>query len=126
MRRASRCVHQLAAMRHEHEAIVQQLDHAFSEFGFAVVIGHGVPSSSFDRVYYSAKGFFHSNASNKQQYDLSLGYGYGGYLPAGNEAGGQLAGDANPEAKADRDLLERTHASVLRDALCARWPAALV
>ena len=28
------------------------------------------------------------------------------------------------EAKADRELLERTHASVLRDGLCARWPAA--
>lgn len=84
-----------------HDGVVQQLDDAFSEYGFAVVIGHGVKSELFDRVYDAAKQFFRSEEHVKQQYNLGLGYGYGGYLGTGSEAGGQLTGEANEEGKAD-------------------------
>ena len=83
-----------------HDGVVAQLDHALSEFGFAVVIGHGVDDEAFNEVYRSAQAFFHSDA--KHEYNLQLGYGFGGYLPAGYEAGGQLAGERNPQG----DLVE--------------------
>lgn len=83
-----------------HEAIVEQLDHAFSEFGFAVVVGHGVESATFECAYEAAKGFFRSELRKKQEYDLGLGYGYGGYLSTGNEVPGQMTGDV-AEGKGD-------------------------
>lgn len=88
---------------HVHEAIVEQLDHAFSEFGFAVVVGHGVESATFDRVYEAAKGFFRLELRKKQEYDLGLGYGYGGYLNTGNEVVGQTTGDV---ARGKGDFVE--------------------
>lgn len=85
-----------------HDDIVEQLDSAFSEYGFAVVVGHGVDSTVFDGVYHAAKTFFRSeHVAEKKKYDLGLGYGYGGYLSVGHEAGGQLTGEANPDARAD-------------------------
>merc|ERR1712008_116691 len=86
-----------------HEAIVEQLDHAFSEFGFAVVVGHGVESATFDSVYEAAKGFFQSELRKKQEYNLGLGYGYGGYLSTGNEVVGQMTGDV---AQGNGDFVE--------------------
>lgn len=87
------------AQQFVHDGIVEQLDHALSEYGFAVVVGHGVSNQTFTDVYESSKTFFHS--ASKHEYNLNLGYGYGGYLPSGHEAGGQLAGDTNPERKGD-------------------------
>jgi len=85
------------------DAIVGQLDQAFSEFGFAVVVGHGVEDSTFDRVSEGGKEFFRSELANKQEYDVGLGYGYGGYSGNGGEAGGQLSGIDN---KGKSDIVE--------------------
>lgn len=71
--------------------ITAELDFAFTEFGFAVVLGHGVSDATFDRVYDVGKAFFQRNPSEKGMFDRKQGYGYGGYL-ASQEAGGQLTG----------------------------------
>lgn len=74
------------------ESIAVQLDTAFSEYGFAVVTGHGVKPQIFDDVYHKGREFFRSPLSDKSKYDPGLGYGYGGYLNSGHETGGQLTG----------------------------------
>lgn len=84
-----------------HEGVAKQLDHAFSEYGFAVVVGHGVNDTQYDVLYETAKSFFRSDSAKKREYDLNQGYGFGGYLSVGNEAGGQLMGDANTEGQSD-------------------------
>jgi len=72
--------------------IATAVDHAFANFGFAVITGHGVDNAAFDEAYGSAKQFFHLPISEKRQFDLGKGYGYGGYLNKA-ETGGQLSGE---------------------------------
>ena len=86
----------IGACRH----IAHQFNDAFTEFGFAVVVNHGVDPSLFDAVYDEAKAFFQQPMTSKSNFDLGLGYGYGGYLSS-MESGGQLSGQTNPDQQSD-------------------------
>ena len=56
----------LSALRHSsdqlsqrfvHREVVAQFDYVFSEFGFAVVVGHDVQDAVFKEACFAAKGF---------------------------------------------------------------------
>jgi len=76
---------------HTKHDIANAVGHAFSEFGFVVITGHGVSHEAFEDAYDAAKLFFRQPLDEKRLSDLGKGYGYGGYLNK-METGGQLSG----------------------------------
>lgn len=74
------------------QVIADSVGQAFADFGFAVIIGHGVNDSIFDEAYDAGKEFFRQPLDQKLQYDVGKGYGFGGYL-SHMETGGGLTGE---------------------------------
>ena len=84
----------------EKDIVAQKVDDAFRDFGFVIITGHGVSEKVFEAAHASAKHFFHQPIEIKREYDLGLGYGYGGYLNDG-ENGGQLSGQSYDSNQSD-------------------------
>lgn len=58
---------------------------AFAEYGFAHVVGHGVPDDVIEDAYRIARQFFSLPQEVKSSCDLGKGYGAGGYIAQGGE-----------------------------------------
>lgn len=58
---------------------------AFSSFGFAQVVGHGISDEVIEETYSSARRFFSQSPEDKRLCDLGKGYGAGGYTAQGVE-----------------------------------------
>ena len=69
------------------ETVAREWDAAMSSVGFAIVVGHGLPEAAASDLHASALGFFGQSAAAKNECDLKQGYGKGGFVPVGVEAG---------------------------------------
>ena len=67
--------------------VAREWDLALREFGFAAIIGHGIPSSAFSGLYAAAKDFFALPMEEKMKSCPGGGYGSsGGFTPGGIES----------------------------------------
>lgn len=66
--------------------VIRKWDHAFSNYGFAVIVGHGIPSETIDRVRQESLTYF-ANPVTKKMLDSRGPYGCpaGGYTPCSAE-----------------------------------------
>jgi len=74
---------------------VGQWREAFTTFGFAQVVGHGVPDAAIEDVYRAARAFFAQPPEAKRKCDLGKGYGFGGYSAQGVERVSATASSAD-------------------------------
>lgn len=64
---------------------VQELGHAFHQYGFVGVVNHGIPVELVDRFYGEAKTFFSLPVEDKIQYEIAELAGQRGYTSFGRE-----------------------------------------
>lgn len=69
----------------ERQEFVQELGHAFQEFGFVGVINHGIPKELVNKFYAESKAFFSLPVEVKEQYELKGLAGQRGYTSFGKE-----------------------------------------
>ena len=69
----------------ERKEFVQELGHAFQEFGFVGVINHGIPKELVEKFYAESKAFFSLPVEKKEQYELKGLAGQRGYTSFGKE-----------------------------------------
>ncbi len=69
----------------EKKAFVDELSHAFQEFGFVGVINHGIPKDLVSRFYAESKAFFSLPAPVKEKYEIKGLAGQRGYTAFGKE-----------------------------------------
>ena len=69
----------------EKKAFVDELGHAFQEFGFVGVINHGIPKELVARFYGESKAFFSMPLEAKEKYELHGLAGQRGYTAFGKE-----------------------------------------
>ena len=69
----------------EKKAFVDELGHAFQEFGFVGVINHGIPKELVARFYAESKAFFSLPLEVKEKYELHGLAGQRGYTAFGKE-----------------------------------------
>jgi len=69
----------------EKKAFVEELGHAFQEFGFVGVINHGIPKELVSRYYAEAKAFFSLPTEVKSKYEIKGLAGQRGYTSFGKE-----------------------------------------
>ena len=68
-------------------ALSKEWDRAFSHYGCAILIGHGIPLDLFDTLKRDAIGFFSQEDAIKMKFNHGkYGNPYGGYTPPGQEA----------------------------------------
>lgn len=66
-------------------AVARQWRAAFATYGFAHIVGHGVPDDVIEASYSTARRFFTLSPEEKRRCDLGRGYGPGGYTAQGGE-----------------------------------------
>lgn len=66
-------------------SLVEELGHAFQEFGFVGVINHGIPKELVSRFYAESKAFFSMPTEVKQKYEVKGLAGQRGYTSFGKE-----------------------------------------
>ena len=64
---------------------VEELGHAFHQYGFVGVVNHGIPEDLVDRFYSEAKTFFSLPVEDKIQYEIAELAGQRGYTSFGRE-----------------------------------------
>jgi len=69
----------------EKKAFVEELGHAFQEFGFVGVINHGIPKELVSRFYAESKSFFSLPVEVKEKYEVKGLAGQRGYTSFGRE-----------------------------------------
>jgi len=69
----------------ERKEFVNELGHAFQEFGFVGVINHGIPKDLVARFYAESKAFFSQPVEVKEKYELKGLAGQRGYTSFGKE-----------------------------------------
>jgi len=69
----------------ERKDFVNELGHAFQEFGFVGVINHGIPKELVARFYAESKAFFSQPVEVKEKYELKGLAGQRGYTSFGKE-----------------------------------------
>ena len=69
----------------EKKAFVEELGHAFQEFGFVGVINHGIPKELVTRYYAESKAFFSLPVEVKTKYEVKGLAGQRGYTSFGKE-----------------------------------------
>jgi len=69
----------------ERKAFVDELGHAFQEFGFVGVINHGISKELVDRFYAESKAFFSLPTDVKNKYEIHGLAGQRGYTSFGKE-----------------------------------------
>ena len=62
-------------------AFVSELGHAYREFGFCCISGHGIPRELIDGVYDAFQRFFALPADTKMKYHVPGSGGARGYTP---------------------------------------------
>lgn len=67
------------------QRIASEWFNAFTTCGFAIIVGHGVPSHSIQSVYELTQQYFQQPIEEKMKNCLHLGYGAGGFTPMGVE-----------------------------------------
>lgn len=67
-------------------ALSREWGHALETYGFASVVGHGVPTEVEHDIFDAAQRFFALDASKKLRCREKLTYGAGGYTPMGVES----------------------------------------
>ncbi len=69
----------------EKKTFVEELGHAFQEFGFVGVINHGIPKELVTRYYTESKAFFSLPTDIKSKYEIKDLAGQRGYTSFGKE-----------------------------------------
>lgn len=69
----------------ERKQFVDELGHAFQEFGFVGVINHGIPKELVNKFYAESKAFFSMPVETKEKYELKELAGQRGYTSFGKE-----------------------------------------
>jgi len=69
----------------ERKVFVDELGHAFQEFGFVGVVNHGISKDLVDRFYKESKAFFSLPTEIKSKYELKGLAGQRGYTSFGKE-----------------------------------------
>lgn len=69
----------------ERQDFVNELGHAFQEFGFVGVVNHGIPKDLVARFYGESKAFFSLPLEVKEKYELHGMAGQRGYTAFGKE-----------------------------------------
>ncbi len=69
----------------ERKVFVDELGHAFQEFGFIGVVNHGISKDLVDRFYKESKAFFSLPTEIKSKYELKGLAGQRGYTSFGKE-----------------------------------------
>ncbi len=69
----------------EQTAFVDELGHAFQEFGFVGVVNHGITKDLVDRFYKESKAFFSLPTEVKEKYEVKGLAGQRGYTSFGKE-----------------------------------------
>lgn len=69
----------------DRKTFVDELGHAFQEFGFAGVINHGISKDLVDRFYTESKAFFSLPYEVKSKYEIAGLAGQRGYTSFGKE-----------------------------------------
>ena len=69
----------------DRQSFVQELGHAFQEFGFVGVINHGIPKELVSRYYSESKAFFSLPTEIKSKYEIKGLAGQRGYTSFGKE-----------------------------------------
>lgn len=69
----------------DRKAFVQELGHAFQEFGFVGVVNHGIPKELVSRYYSESKAFFSLPTEIKKKYEIQGLAGQRGYTSFGKE-----------------------------------------
>ncbi len=69
----------------DRKAFVQELGHAFQEFGFVGVVNHGIPKELVSRYYSESKAFFSLHIEIKKKYEIQGLAGQRGYTSFGKE-----------------------------------------
>ena len=69
----------------DRQSFVQELGHAFQEFGFVGVINHGIPKELVSRYYSESKAFFSLPTEIKSKYEVPGLAGQRGYTSFGKE-----------------------------------------
>jgi isopenicillin N synthase-like dioxygenase len=69
----------------ERKEFVQDLGHAFQEFGFVGVINHGIPKELVNKFYAESKAFFSMPVESKEKYEVKGLAGQRGYTSFGKE-----------------------------------------
>lgn len=69
----------------ERNQFVEELGHAFQEYGFVGVINHGIPKELVDRFYTESKAFFSLPTEVKTKYEVKGLAGQRGYTSFGKE-----------------------------------------
>ena len=69
----------------EKKAFVEELGHAFQEYGFVGVVNHGIPKELVDRFYSESKAFFSLPEAVKVHYEIKELAGQRGYTSFGKE-----------------------------------------
>lgn len=84
------------------EAVVRDWRKAFGDLGFAQIVGHGVADEVIDAAHSSGQRFFRQSAADKEECNLGLGYGAGGYTSQGVER--VCATVSNPDGSGLTDM----------------------
>ena len=69
----------------EKKSFVEELGHAFQEFGFVGVVNHGIPKALVSRFYDESKSFFSQPVEVKEKYEVKGLAGQRGYTSFGKE-----------------------------------------
>jgi isopenicillin N synthase-like dioxygenase len=69
----------------EKKSFVEELGHAFQEFGFVGVVNHGIPKELVSRFYAESKSFFSLPVDVKEKYEVKGLAGQRGYTSFGKE-----------------------------------------
>ncbi len=67
------------------KSFVEELGHAFQEFGFVGVINHGIPKALVSKFYAESKSFFSMPVEIKEKYEVKGLAGQRGYTSFGKE-----------------------------------------
>src|SRR5688572_27468788 len=71
--------------KEERQQFVDELGHAFQEFGFVGVVNHGISKDLVDRFYNESKSFFSLPTEVKSKYEIKGLAGQRGYTSFGKE-----------------------------------------
>jgi isopenicillin N synthase-like dioxygenase len=69
----------------EKKSFVEELGHAFQEFGFVGVVNHGIPKTLVSKFYDESKSFFSQPVEVKEKYEVKGLAGQRGYTSFGKE-----------------------------------------
>src|SRR6187401_2344038 len=69
----------------EKKSFVDELGHAFQEFGFVGVVNHGIPKALVKKFYDESKSFFSQPVEVKEKYEVKGLAGQRGYTSFGKE-----------------------------------------